>query len=443
MTKVDKRLAKRNELSKDTIAALTVPEGKFDSYIWDETLPSFGVRKLHTAALSFVVKFTIRGQQRKQSLGRLIINDDTTKDDVGRAIRIARDEAQTALARARLHHDFKAAEREKAAEDREKAAEMAAKAKAEAATQARRTDTIGPRIKTYIEARTDLRPESLLEVKRHLNSHMAALHGTPVADLRRKLVSDEIDRIAGANGKVTADRVKTSFSTFCAWLIEKEAIDENPCLGIKRKAKGGGRTRVLSIEELTAVWPATARDGDDYDKIVRLLLLTGQRRQEIGGLVWDEIDFRKRQIELSPERTKNERHHIIPLSDQALAILRSVSAKDDRDYVFGRGKGGFSGWAKAKARLNERLGKAVTPWRLHDLRRSFVSHCSDLDFGTPLAIEAAIDHFSNERGGIKGVYNRGNQQRQKRELMDKWGNHIEQLVTAAKLAGADKPATAA
>jgi len=415
------------ELTKAAIEKLTVPEGKFDAYIWDAALPSFGIRKVHTGALSFVVKFTIGGRQRKQSLGKLIITGSTTKDDVARAIRAARAEAQTALARARLNDDFKA-------EAREKLAEAASQAKTEAAERARLADKLGPRIETYLkERRKDMRPGSLREVTRHLGKHLQPLHDLPVSDLRRDIIAAEISRIAGASGAVTADRVRASFSAFCGWLIERQIVEHNPCIGIKRKANGGGRERVLAMDELVAIWRTTGSDSD-HDKIIRLLLLTGQRREEIGGLRWDEVNFDKRQIELPEGRTKNGRAHIIPLSDQALAILKSVPVRHARKYLFGHGSGPFSGFSKCKERLDARLGKQVAPWVVHDLRRSFVSHCADLDFGSVLAIEAAINHLSGERGGIKGIYNRGKQERQKRELMDRWGQHIAELVAEGDVA---------
>jgi integrase len=88
---------------------------------------------------------------------------------------------------------------------------------------------------------------------------------------------------------------------------------------------------------------------------VRLL---GQRRTEIGDLIWPEIDFEKQCIDLPPERTKNARTHIMPLSDEPLVILRGMDHEEDRDLVFGRGAGGFSGWSKAKAELDARIAKA-------------------------------------------------------------------------------------
>ena len=183
-------------------------------------------------------------------------------------------------------------------------------------------------------------PRSLIEVKRHLEKHLQPLHDLPVSELRREIIKTEIDRIAETSGKVAADRVKASLSAFCAWLIECRIVDHNPCIGINCKANGGGRERVLAMDELAAIWRATGSDGD-HDKIIRLLLLTGQSREEIGGLHWSEVNLDKRQIELPETRTKNGHSHVIPLSNQALAILQTVPVPSPRLSVRPRGRAVF------------------------------------------------------------------------------------------------------
>lgn len=116
----------------------------------------------------------------------------------------------------------------------------------------------------------------------------------------------------------------------------------NPTINIRSRAQNGARTRVLTEAELVAIWKA-CRD-DDYGRIVRLLILTGQRRSEIGSLAWSEVDIDARQINLPPERTKNGRPHVIPLSDQALAVIGSVTpVSDGQGVLFGKTASGFLG----------------------------------------------------------------------------------------------------
>jgi len=136
-------------------------------------------------------------------------------------------------------------------------------------------------------------------------------------------------------------------------------------------ASQASREHVISDQELAAIW-AACRD-DDHGRIVKLLILTGQRRDEAGDMMWPELDLSRGLWTIPRERTKNGLPHEVPLSDAALEILRSIPRREGREFVFGEGQGGFSGRSKSKARLDTRIAKAraiVRPWRLHDLRRT-------------------------------------------------------------------------
>ena len=202
------------------------------------------------------------------------------------------------------------------------------------------------------------------------------------------------------------------------------------------RSQKGARDRVLSEAELVEVWRASGSAGE-YGAIVRLLLLTGQRRAEIGDLAWHEIDFERRHIDLPPERTKNNRAHIVPLSNEALAILHNIPKRTDRDLVFGRGVSGFSCWSKAKAQLDRRIGharmvsKPMPPWTLHDIRRSVVTALNERGFAEPHVIEALVNHVSGSKAGVPGVYNRAAYIAEKRAAIERWGAHIIRAPDAA------------
>ena len=185
-----------------------------------------------------------------------------------------------------------------------------------------------------------------------------------------------------------------------------------------------------------------------YSDIVRLLILTGQRRQEIGALRWDEIDFDKAVITLPPSRTKNNRQHELPLSPQASAVLKSRKAKGLEQelsqlagpqgaMVFGNGKAGFSGWMEWKARLDARIAaqrkeagaKAMPPWRLHDLRRTVATLMAEKLGILPHIIEAVLNHVSGAKSGIAGVYNRATYADEMREALCTWATYVEGLDT--------------
>ena len=251
---------------------------------------------------------------------------------------------------------------------------------------------------------------------------------------RQEIVSI-VDDIATGQGEVAADRARTALGVFFGWAIERHQLEHNPSMNISRRAERGSRDRVLSEAELVEVWQACG--DDDYSRIVKFLILTGQRRREIGDLTWAEIDRVKRQIELPAERTKNHRPHIVPLSDTALSLLPRAQA--GRDLVFGRGAGGFSGWSKAKGELDARIaahrkrsgiGKTMPDWRLHDLRRSFITHANDLGFAQPHVIEAIANHVSGHLAGIAGTYNKAQYLGERRQALERWSTHMVVLVGA-------------
>jgi integrase len=182
------------------------------------------------------------------------------------------------------------------------------------------------------------------------------------------------------------------------------------------------RERTLDDRELRLIWNACNR-GDDFSCIVRLLLLLGCRREEIGGLRWSEIDLEAELLCIPGTRTKNHKELRLPLPPVAIAILRSVRHRDGSDFVFGRRRG-FNGWSAAKRELDTRIAKAaekpVASWRLHDARRTMRSGLGKLGI-MPHVAEIAIGH---SRKGIEAVYDRHRYQAEVGAALQLWGDHI-------------------
>ena len=154
-------------------------------------------------------------------------------------------------------------------------------------------------------------------------------------------------------------------------------------------------------------------------------------------VAWSEVAREKRQIELPERRTKNGRAHIVPVSNEALAIFEGTPRRDGRDLVFGIGSGGFGGWSKAKSEMDARIAgsrkvagikQPMSPWTLHDLRRSFVTHISEHGFAQPHVVEAIVNHVSGAKAGVAGVYNRAAYAADKRQALELWGAHVAALV---------------
>jgi integrase len=200
-------------------------------------------------------------------------------------------------------------------------------------------------------------------------------------------------------------------------------------MGIERPAPEQSRERVLADKELKSIWQAADELGHPYAGIVKLLILTGQRRNEIAGLRWSEIDLDVRSLHLPAQRTKNARAHDVPLSAQALAIVAGLPRLVDADLVFTVKRKPVTGFSRAKERLNGASG--VTDWTLHDIRRTVASGLQRL--GVRLEVtEAVLNHKSGSMAGIVGVYQRHDYASEKRDALQRWADHVDALVSGAK-----------
>ena len=289
--------------------------------------------------------------------------------------------------------------------------------------------TVSAVAEKYLEAvKGDLRPRSLDEVKRHLLSIWKPIHQLPIASVELPTVADCLRKIKNDNGPVAANRARASLSGMFGWAIAEGYCKLNPVTGTNQN-KEQARQRVLTDDEIARIWKSCG--DDDYGHIVKLLLLTGQRRQEIGALRWSEVQDDT--IALPKERTKNDRPHDVPLSAAAMAIISEArqgqrEGGQDSDLCFGRGKNGFNNWSEAKAALDAR--SAVTGWRLHDLRRTCVTGMNDLKI-KPHIVEVVVNHASGFRAGVSGTYNKAAYADEKREALDRWAQHVLVLLAQA------------
>jgi integrase len=281
------------------------------------------------------------------------------------------------------------------------------------------------------DAAKRLRPASLKPARLYLTKHWRALHARPADELGRREIMAVLEPYAG---RVTAAQMLAHLSACLSWGVERGLLERNAATGIKAPVQRVARERVLGEDEVRAVWAATADGagpGTDaaYGAIVRLLLLTGQRRQEVGGLRWAELDLDRALWRLPGERTKNGRPHDVPLPRQAVEILRAAGSGEGEggEFVFGRRGGGpgFRAWDAGKVDLDRRCG--VTGWRLHDLRRTAVTGMAELGVA-PHVVEAVVNHVSGHKAGVAGVYNRAVYAVEKRAALQRWADHLERLV---------------
>jgi integrase len=235
------------------------------------------------------------------------------------------------------------------------------------------------------------------------------------------------------NGEVAADRARTALSGFFAWAIGEGLCDVNPVIGTNRPNSRKKRDRVLSDDELKAIW-ASCRD-DDYGRIIKLLILLGCRESEIAGMAWSELDLAKAVWTIPEERAKGKRAHSVALMGPVLDILGGIPRRAGRDLLFGSGLRPFSGFSCAKKSLDGRIAKAggerLSPWRVHDLRHTVATKMGDPLGILPHIVDEVLGHVGTHKAGVAGVYNHATYWSEVCKAMMLWGDYVGSVVTDA------------
>jgi integrase len=386
------------KLTSAVAKSLALPPGQRDKTYFDSEVPAFGVRVRVGGSRNWVVQYKVAGKNRRLVLGAV------TALDAGKARGVAKD----ALAAVRLGKDPVA--------DRVDA-------------HVRAGETFGALLPRFLaRQRGRLKPRSYQESERHLTVQCRPLHPRPLDQVDRRAIAVRLAELAESAGPTAANRCRASLSAFFTWLAREGIVEANPVQFTNRANEVGARTRFLSDDELAQVWRAL--DSDQYSVIVKLLALTGARREEIGALRWSECDLDRELITLPPERTKNRRIFEIPLSRAALELLKAQPKQTFpdgavRDFVFGRVKG-FQDWAGSKAELDARCG--VSGWVLHDLRRTLSTVAHERLGVSPHIVEALLSHVSGHKSGVAGAYNRAAYLDERRRVLGRWADHIAGLV---------------
>ena len=395
------------KLIDSAVRTVHLPHGVPDKVWFDDELGGFGVRMREGGARSWIVQYDFGGKAHKMTLGAV---------DALSAAR-ARASAKDILAAVRLG-------RNPAAEKRRARAET--------------SETFNALLPRYLaHKRAKLKQRSFEEVERHVLMHCRPLHGRPIGDIDQRAVAILLADIAERSGPRACNAVRTSGSGFFTWAMREGIADANPFANTNKAAEAGPRDRTPSDAELREIWNACP-DGD-YGAIVKLLMLTGARRDEIASLAWSEVDLDEALITLPARRTKGRREHEIPLSASALTILQALPRREDRDFIFGNGASGFRGYSRAKREIDARIaaarhvatkkGKPATmlEWRLHDLRRSMSTTMHERLRILPHIVEDVLGH-ATFRQGVAGVYNRSSYCTEKRRALDLWAEHLMAIV---------------
>jgi integrase len=390
--------------------------------IWDDELGGFGCRIYPSGQRSFIVFYRKRGSRKliRQTIGRY------GKVTVAQA----RETAKEWLARRELGQDPMAPinERRKA----EEAAKFTVKKLAEQYLAALPTRAANSK-----QARgRDLTPDYIRDVKRNIGRLVDALGRERADTITRANIELLLDRYAKSPD--TLRKLHGRIYRMFAWAQQRELVERNPAQGID-PPRSKVRTRVLSLNELARIWHATEQLNPTYRDITRLLITTGQRYSEVGGMRWGELDLDRALWSLPAKRTKSNRDHTVPLIPLALAILKPLRAayrhsqpapgdlvrpamgRDSKGPVPYTGSG--SGM-RMRAMINRTIRlsgePAIENWVFHDFRRSVVSLCADAGVDITV-LDMLLNHAAAEtRGGVLGVYQHSNLLGPMRQAMTVW-----------------------
>ena len=387
-------------------------------FLWDEELRGFGLKVTPLGAKSYVFQYRLGG--RETHAKRYTIGSHGSPWTPS----AAREEAERLALLVRRGID----PRENSLERRRQAVDLAFR------TYANRF------LDKYVRAEW---PSSYEFAEGILRLHVAPVLGDkPLPSIGRSDISDLLDRIPTAQAALKRN-VYAVIRRLFRWAVGRGDIDRSPLEGFEAPAPAVSRDRVLSDEELVLIWRASLCLGYPFGTVFQLLMLTGQRREEVAALEWRELRRDNLIWTLPAARAKNGRTHIVPLSSEAGEILDSCAGGAEwprSGYVFTTtAKTPVSGYSRAKLRLDAEIlaiiasdqgqasGMKFAPWRVHDLRRTLATGFQRLGIRFEVT-EAVLNHVSGARSGVAGVYQRHDWADEKRTALGQWAKHVQQLI---------------
>lgn len=405
-----------------------------------------------TGRKSWAVRYRHHGKPRKLSLGSYLAGNDVAA--AGEELTRIRREAADILERVRQGED--PAAKKQIAKKQAKDDDTADRTRFDGVARLFLARYAKPKNRSWKDSarhiglvpdktnseRTD-DPKTFLVVKRSAADRWGH---RPITDIRRADVIALLDDIVDDGKPILANRVLAALRKMFNWALERDLVDANPCDRVKPPSSEKARDRVLSEDELWALWRAAEELGWPFGRHMQMLVLTGQRRDEVAGMKWREINGNT--WTLPRDRAKTDKAHEVPLSAPALSILEQLPRIDGASHVFTTtGKTPISGFGKPKATVHDRMVQLlreeaeergddpeeieVAPWRLHDLRRTVASGMAKLGISIAV-VEKILNHTSGTFAGIVGVYQRHEFSEEKRRALDAWAQYVEGLGKTSK-----------
>lgn len=390
-------------LTKKIVEAAPVTGAEY--VVWDTTLSGFGLKVTKQGAKSYIFRYRMGGRgfpERRVTIGH---------PRKGMKVDDARGEAQQLAAMVRRGDD-----------PRVQIERMKVDAFGEYAEMF---------IATYLpENWPKWQGEGARLLRREVIPHFGP---TPLAAITKRDVTALFDRLAPRVG--IARNVSTVLRRLFNWAVERGELERSPMDKIRLPKKPSVADRHLDDVEIAALWSATQAIDHAYAGVVRTLLLTGQRRDEVADMVWDEVDLEKALWRLPGGlRTKNGQPHDVPLADAVVEQLAAFKTTGS-EYVFSpTGEGPITNWGYWKKRLDDEFQRVMVErghlppehWKVHDLRRTVGTGMQRIGIDGDV-VEAF--HNRQVREGVAGRYQHHDYPVEKREAAEKWADHVVSLAT--------------
>jgi integrase len=432
------------KLTQPAVERLKPPTAGRVEY-FDNQLPGFGLRVSETGRKTWIVMYRVNGKLIRETLGTTSITPNVAD---------AREQARESLRKAQ--QDINPVEERREAK---RAAQIAAERE-----PAQSFSAIANRyLREYVEKNT--RPATIKETRRILDRDVKPLWGTrPFHDITKGDVLVLIDGIANRRDRprreatggaaVQANRTLARLKTLFRWAKDNDLITVDPTDGVRWRVKEVARDRALTDDEIRRFWAGCGELGWPFGRMFKLLLLTAQRRDEVGRMEWSEVALDKCLWTIPRDKAKNDRTHEVHLSDLAMEILNELpkisrpkanaGGTEPSPYLFTtNGERPVSGFSKAKARLDEHMLQllraeleqaAMDPerakiesWILHDLRRTAATGMARLNIA-PHVVDRILNHVSGTIRGVAAVYNRHAYLDERKTALEAWGRYVEGVV---------------
>jgi integrase len=371
--------------------------GKDRREIWDGRVPGFGVRLSGAGTKTFILVYRHRGRPRRMTLGRYPFV----------SLADAREKASEALRQ--INNGDDPAYMEHAIDE-----------------PPFQFNTV---VSNYIERHCTVRNKASTakETERLLKKHFVTAWGKrDIRDIRQMHINEILDALVAADKPSEANHALGVIKTLFRWCVDRDMLAISPCIKVKKPAKHGSRSRVLTEGELKEVWTVLELENYPFGHMTKLLILTGQRRGEVTQMRWSQIDLKTKTWTIPAELSKNGHEHKLPLSQHAMNVLKSLPRMHD-DLLFparGNDDAVISGFSRAKIRLDKLSG--VTEWTLHDLRRTTATFLAK-HRTPPHVVERILNHVSGTFAGVAGVYNRHPYFDEMRGALEDWGEWVKRL----------------